>query len=591
MIILFVLLTSIPLLVSGFISYKVMRDEIMALAERSMAELVQTNSSVLDARFRDIADAALLMNVDGDICDVFSALDPSDPYALLVANRKLTATLQRYFGRFPEIYSVHLVTSYFRFGEEDKNFYPKGSFVKSEAYAAAEGANGALAWMPTYDYVDMFGLDDIFRTIRLDYTNVFSAVQHLNLATVKAGTIRSLPSSIERPVLVINFREDFLHSAFLSPTTPYPDFYRNYRMLTTDGRVIADGDKTRLGTVVSEEWLSRLGKSPWGTLLTRIDGKENVVCYAVSGVTGWVSAFTVSPTLFTSAILGPASKFVLLAWVFAVLVTAFLSITTSRVTYRRIYGLLEPIEKIGTGDFEGRIEYDPHDEFGVFYDRLNAVNENLRTLIHENYEVKLREREAALHMLTVQLNPHFLYNAINIINWTALRGDSSQTSSMLVGLARMIQYVSDNRSQTASLHEDLEWIRHYLRIMSSRFEGLFTVEIDVTPEVLGARVPKLLLQPLVENSILHGFKGVRSGGIIAISGSREGDHVVLCVEDNGCGMGDEEIRGALTGASGSIGLTNVDKRVKLLYGDRFGLEIHSQKGSGTVVCLSLPRSA
>ena len=475
---------------------------------------------------------------------LFAAV-PDDPYSLLLANKRVAEVLRRYFGRFNEMYSVHLVTSYFRFGEENENFYPTGSFVRSRLYSAAEKARGALVWMPTYDYIEMFGLEDIYRTIPLDYRNVFSAVKVLNVSTVRNGTIKSLPLNAERPILVLNFREEFLRTTFLSTTSPSSDFYQNYQMLTKDGHVVSDRDASRLGSSISEVWLDKIGSAASGTILTRTGGKENIVCYSVSDVTGWVSAITVPTSLFTAAILGTASRFVLSIYLLAIIVTAFISFGTSRIITRRIHELLKPIERIGNGEFTTRSS-PTRTTFGFFYDKLNAMNENLKTLIHENYVVKLREREAAVHMLNVQLNPHFLYNTINIINWTALRGEASQTSKMLVGLARMLQYTSDKHSEMASLHEDMDWIQRYVYIMKMRFEGLFTLELDIEPGLLELQIPKLLLQPLVEDSIMHGFKGMREGGRVIISGAMEDGRVVLSVEDNGCGMSDEKIRAVMT---------------------------------------------
>ena len=159
---------------------------------------------------------------------------------------------------------------------------------------------------------------------------------------------------------------------------------------------------------------------------------------------------------------------------------------------------------------------------------------------------------------------------------------------MLVGLAHMLQYTSDKHSEMASLREDLDWIQRYVYIMKMRFEGLFTLELDIEPALLELRIPKLLLQPLVENSIMHGFKGMHEGGRVTISGAMEDGRVVLSVEDNGCGMSDEKIGAVMTNSQEAIGIANVDKRVKLLYGEEYGVEIHSEESSGTIVSVFMP---
>lgn len=228
------------------------------------------------------------------------------------------------------------------------------------------------------------------------------------------------------------------------------------------------------------------------------------------------------------------------------------------------------------------------DEFSHLLYRFNTMNEQIKQLIDENYVVKLREKETEIMALNIQLNPHFLYNTLNIINWMAVHGEQQQVSKMLVSLSRMLHYTTDNRHDTTTFQDDLNWLHDYIVIMQNRFDRRFTVDFDIAPELMGASVPKLFIQPIVENAIMHGFHDMEAGGLITVYGRRHDANIRVCIEDNGCEIALEQLQTLLLESSTNIGLQNVDKRIKLLYGSCYGIEIESEYGIGTRVTLTIP---
>jgi two-component system sensor histidine kinase YesM len=257
---------------------------------------------------------------------------------------------------------------------------------------------------------------------------------------------------------------------------------------------------------------------------------------------------------------------------------------------RPIHQLLQAIKKTGEGEFDTRIPVESYNEMGLLIHKFNQMNVKINNLIEENYKVKLREKETEIMSLNIQLNPHFLYNTLNIMNWTALENNQRELSRMIVSLSSMLHYTSENSQDTGDLAEELNWLKHYIFITNQRFEDRFTVEYDIAPELYAYRVPKLFLQPFVENAIVHGFSRLHSGGRITIRGWMAGEARKFTVEDNGTGIPPGKLEQLIKLEGDSIGIRNVDKRIKLIYGDAYGITLTSAEGEGTIVNINLPIS-
>ncbi len=282
-------------------------------------------------------------------------------------------------------------------------------------------------------------------------------------------------------------------------------------------------------------------------------------------------------------------SYIIAIMVILLLLSAVSSYMISRYINRKIYGTIHMIDQVGTGQFGSLITYDDRDEFSFFYEKLNEMSRNIKALIHENYEVKLQQKDFEIMILTIQLNPHFLYNTLNIINWTCLAGDTPKASRMIVDLSRMLQYTSQSRKQLVHLKDDIDWLKRYIEIMQIRYENQFEVNFDIPEELMEKEVPKLFLQPLVENAIVHGFKNSEEKGILEISAETDEENICFTVEDNGAGMTQQRVKEVLEFTGTSIGVANTDRRIKILYGEAYGVSLHSQLGEGTAVVVTIPK--
>jgi LytS/YehU family sensor histidine kinase len=193
---------------------------------------------------------------------------------------------------------------------------------------------------------------------------------------------------------------------------------------------------------------------------------------------------------------------------------------------------------------------------------------------------------ARLHALRMQLNPHFLFNALNSVAMLVRRGDASKAVQVVAGLSDLLrQLLADTNGAEVTLEQELAFVKQYLAIEQARFGDALHTEFDVSPDVMRARVPSLLLQPIVENAVRHGAGQASAEGLVRVRGRRIGDRLMLEVIDNGPGPRDDASRSDHAG----LGIKNTVERLTHLHGDRFEFDL-SNDGHATVATIELPFS-
>jgi two-component system sensor histidine kinase YesM len=260
-----------------------------------------------------------------------------------------------------------------------------------------------------------------------------------------------------------------------------------------------------------------------------------------------------------------------------------------------IIELSEKMHQVKEGDFSVRVPVTIQDEIGVLSEVFNEMAERIDELIKTNYLANLRQKEATIKSLQAQINPHFLYNTMESIRTLAVLNDDYDTARMIATLGSYLRFKLHGKSRWISLSEELENVRNYITIMQMKYDQPIHLNIDIENNFLHRRIIKLILQPVVENAILHGFSEIGRDGTIWIRAKFNARNIIIEVQDNGCGMDEKrllEIREILQ-AQGkddgeNIGLKNVYDRIRLEFGEPFGLTVDSSPQSGTAVCLILP---
>ena len=270
------------------------------------------------------------------------------------------------------------------------------------------------------------------------------------------------------------------------------------------------------------------------------------------------------------------------------------------------------IQKISQGlrNYEGKqteelkVDVNKEDELYTIVRQFNKmtvrINHLVETLEKKNIEIQeaaISQKHAEIKALEAQINPHFLFNTLDSINWRAIENDEEEISDMLATLGSLLRYSVSNIESMVCLEAEISWIKKYVFLQRDRFQNSFDCVYDVTEDAMGFPVYKMLLQPIIENTILHAFENVKEGGMINIEACvRKDGKLEIHIRDNGCGMDTltlERIRkeigenGALN--SESIGISNVIHRLRIYYQEEADIMVKSKLGSGTEFILVIPR--
>jgi two-component system sensor histidine kinase YesM len=215
-------------------------------------------------------------------------------------------------------------------------------------------------------------------------------------------------------------------------------------------------------------------------------------------------------------------------------------------------------------------------------------------LIEEKYRLGKEVKNLELKALQAQINPHFLYNTLDLLNWMSVRHNAEEIRTLVTALSRFYKLSLGRGEDTVPLREELEHARTYVQIQNMRYENAIELVIDTPPDMNECRILKLVLQPLVENSIFHGIMMKKEErGAIRITGEHVGADLLLFVEDDGVGISDERLsqlltNGAIASDRHGYGVRNIHERLQLNYGPEFGLSFESREGKGTRVRIRIP---
>lgn len=267
---------------------------------------------------------------------------------------------------------------------------------------------------------------------------------------------------------------------------------------------------------------------------------------------------------------------------------------------RPLAALKNKMKLVEQGDFKQSVPVETKDEIGQLSRNFNRMVERIDRLVEEVYVIGLREKEAELNALQSQINPHFIYNTLESINMLAVRGQSDRVSDMVTALGRLLRYSVGHSRRVVQLRDELESAEAYVRIQQLRYGDRLQILFDIEPDLLPCEVPKLLLQPMIENAIYHGIGDQEHGGTIWIHAVRFESSLLLTVRDDGNGMSEAELEqlrhsfasptlSAVDRSDGhGVALRNISQRLSLLYGEACELHVDASPGAGAAFTIIIP---
>ena len=260
----------------------------------------------------------------------------------------------------------------------------------------------------------------------------------------------------------------------------------------------------------------------------------------------------------------------------------------------RIVLLMKKMSKVQEGDLDVRVIPHNKDEIGKLMERFNYMVDKIRVLVDEQYKNGKELKSAELRALQAQINPHFLYNTLDLINWKAIDNDMPEVAEIAQSLAKFYKLSLNNGRDIISIENEINHVKSYVQIQNYRFSDRITLILDIENAILPYSILKIILQPIVENSILHGILENRDKqeGRIKITGKLIDAIICITVQDDGVGMTQERVEEILKDDAPEnkkgYGISNINKRIKLYYGQQYGLTYSCAPGEGTTVEIKIP---
>lgn len=378
-------------------------------------------------------------------------------------------------------------------------------------------------------------------------------------------------------------------------------------MVSEEGKIVYHPNSKLLSSPISDTELSWLAldepksQQKW-------NGEQYLVSYSISNLTGWKTVALVPlKEMATGLKIAQLSAIVVMALLIIFIMIA-VPIATNRITYPMVQ-LKKAMEKIQTGDLTARAPVSPgRDEIQLLSLSFNRMAARLNELVNTVYNMELKEvqmqllqREATIQALQNQINPHLLYNTLDIIKSIAFLEGVPKVEKMAENLASLYRFTAKLEQKEISLEEELEQLKKYLEIIHVRFTKHFESKVYVDEKYLRTPIIKLTLQPIVENAVKYAVEPNNGKAAVLINAYPEGEDLIIEIADNGSGMDEatlhrlQERLASITNETeqrmksyDSLGLTNVHHRLVLFYGTGYGIDIHSFPSKGTIVSIRIP---
>ncbi len=370
-------------------------------------------------------------------------------------------------------------------------------------------------------------------------------------------------------------------------------------VINNAGRIIFGSKNLQKGKFLDRRLLQKIKSTPSGRLQYKINGENYLLMYETSKVSGWkLVTFTKINTLLKKA--NEVRVISLIIVILSIVVSLLFSILLSIKLTNPLKRLSSSMNQVKNRNFDVYLPISSNDEIGTLTQDFNGMVEKINHLIFKEYETDLRRKGAELKALESQINPHFLYNTLETINSIAYLKDVPEITTISRCLSELFRYSIDSTKKRVTLADELYHTSNYIEIQKIRRPGQFKVQMEIPESLLDYKVVKFIFQPFIENSITHGLKQMKSGGLIIISAELlENQTLIIRVKDNGAGIPPEKLAtieeflnqdsdDPSSESNSFIGLGNVHFRIRHSFGENYGLTIESDRKTGTIVTIKLP---
>lgn len=364
-------------------------------------------------------------------------------------------------------------------------------------------------------------------------------------------------------------------------------------IVTEGGRIVSSNTLASRGSEFPMHWFVNRGPQDKGYFVDVNEDNTNLITYAKINQTEWWLVQSIPYADLTANYLSVNY----IVWIFAIMIiVAFILVSfylVSNVT-KPLSELLRQMDRVTEGDLNAKFMTTGSQELVKLGKSFNHMTERVQDLLRHHELQEVEKRKAEFAALQSQINPHFLINTLNSIKFMALISKADNIRNMTHALTRLLASSFNRGGILTTIDEEMDHLKHYLYIMEIRFGRPIQTEWKVDGDLAGYYILKLLLQPILENSIIHGLKNVDYPGMIQIVVRKQGEDLLITIADNGVGMADTSSLSLDSEGSphkhsfSGMGNRNVHKRIQLHYGMRYGLKYEKNEPQGTIVTIRLP---
>lgn len=576
-------------LIVSVVSVLVYNSVLSILKKQSKEQIIQQfrQSEYNINNFRDqMEKIAGVLAINHDVQSFINIVDNPAESARIVAAKEVIKSLDGILSMYPYVYSISI---YRRDGEALSNtvrgsWYRKNAmqispFYSSAIYDRMSKNNYGLQW-------DGQGDSTLFNISDRVYPN-------------------EAPIPLMSIVRKVNLLGNVNHSAVLVISVKQTDFgaiYQNERSEDEGAKYIIDANNT----IISNSEQRLIGSKVYqidrsqrnGSFTSKNGNRSKQITYYQIGGTDWTLVNETPEMEFIRNIL-TLRQLIGIVMVLSILLAFILSYYWIYRITKPLHHLVFAMREMEKGNLGVILNETPSTELGIIGRRFNKMSLSIEELIEKNKIIEEEKRMLELEALQSQINPHFLYNALNTLKWVAMVRKESSIVDGITTLGNMLRSIYKEKSLMMTLQDEVAYIENYLKIMNARYgEGLH-VSIQIPDELLPYKIIRFILQPIVENSIVHGMNSKSYLGTITIAAYRSGEVIMISVSDNGAGIPQDRLatvrdylyNGAYSQQNspyGGTGLANVNRRIKLQYGDAYGLTINSDPDAGTEVIVRVP---
>lgn len=575
------------LLIVSALYYKRTTDQL----HQKIGEIAQKNFSqtmdLFDLLLKGYDSLTKSLNGNPDLQRLLQAPPTQDSALRMINERTITNLIGAIYYSREDTIGIHVVANsgaIYSYGNSMSVIDP--GFANSSWYRSIRESSGEMVWLGVKEHsiIDQAEKRPVFAFGR----PLYDLHEHRPIGIV-------LIETDPKPIL------SGLANLSLSP---WSEVY----ILSKAKQVMAVSAQTPKELSVADYWSDALGEGE-----VRVDPQAGrLIVASKPSMADW-QVVSSTPDTDLNVEQDQMKRFLLLVISVLVVVSTVLATFVSQTISSPLKRLIQQMRQVERGNFRGLLHVKSYEEINILVASFNQMVNRMDELIERVKAVSISEKNAQLLALQSQVNPHFLYNTLDMIYWMLDEKGNERLGKVVLSLSHMFRYSSHwEGSSEVWLRDELEQIRDYLTIIEARLEGRVSVEMDVDPAWEHIRLPKMTLQPAIENAVKHGLERLDRPGVLRVYAKADDRQLRLYVEDNGSGMephvldrlrrslgtnavtmGEEEAGRAMAVKDGEtrrggIGLQNVHRRLGLMFGEAYGLQIDSSPGAGTTVTISMP---